>query len=202
MPSKSRPGQRPVGAGFSQTTLRLSAKAEWLVCDESMCQPDVVDLELELPVADKPPEPDARWTALFEKAERRHPKPADEAFSAYWRGGKVVLRVDMDVSDAHLEFFPSTAGQIAHYADQPLSWSGGVYLLELTPEGEPDQLRGLLVINGERGFRVDLDRIHAEPASFPLHLVAVGVLVLGAAVLILRRRKSPPVPAGGQPERD
>ena len=192
-----------VPAGFSQTTLRLSAKAEWLVCDENMCLPDIVELELELSVADKPPEPDERWTALFLRAERQHPKAAAaEAFSAYWRDGKVVLRVDMDVRDAHLEFFPSTADQIAHYADQPLSWYGGIYLLELTPEGEPDHLRGVLVINRERGFRVDLDRIHPEAASFPLHLVAAGVLVLGAAVLILRRRRSRPVPAGGQPERD
>lgn len=180
-----------VPSGFSSKSLGLKVKAEWLVCDENMCVPGFVDLELTLPVSADAPKPDARWAAHFEKVSARLPGTAPRgAITAYESGGKLMLRADLGLAaGAKLEFFPYQARQIEHAAPQPVTRDGGATLLELTTESDLTHLRGVLVIDHGRTFRVDV-AVTEGRTSLPVVWISLGVLVLVVAVLVLRRKGS------------
>ena len=55
------------------TRVRIKAEVKWLACREA-CIPGKEAVELELPIAPQPAI-DARWSALFERAERERPRP-------------------------------------------------------------------------------------------------------------------------------
>ncbi|HEY8515311.1 MAG TPA: thioredoxin family protein [Candidatus Binatia bacterium] len=135
-------------------TLRLAARADWLVCKED-CIPGRADLTLELPVSGAPVERDWRWAGAFDEARAKLPRstPVQARIEAEQHDDRIELRI-ADAPDGEIVFFPLDPDLIENAAPQPLTREGGVATLALTPSQqrrEPaTRLRGTLV--AEHGF--------------------------------------------------
>ena len=95
--------------------VKVSAKAQWLVCRE-VCIPGEATLNLELPVRDKAGP--AKYTALFERAARETPKPGT-VVRAGRSAARLTLAFERD-SASSAEFFPYREGWLEAPAPQPL----------------------------------------------------------------------------------
>ena len=81
VPADARPGTR----------VRIEAEVKWLACREA-CIPGKDAVSIELPVAVQPAI-DARWSALFERAERERPRPATWRGRAELDGERIQIRL-------------------------------------------------------------------------------------------------------------
>lgn len=128
------------------TTLRLAAKATWLVCKEA-CIPGKVDLTLEVPVAAGPPAMDPVTEPLFQKAWTRIPRAA-EGWSARFSVDSANVVIDVTAPPGTvlpitgLEFFPKDGEVVENPPPPEISAAGEALtirlkrseLLEKTPE--------------------------------------------------------------------
>ena len=104
------------------TSVRLKARAEWLVCREQ-CIPGGADLELEMQSA-AGSEPDPRWAGLFARAQSDLPRATgDWHWSAYKTGGRldlVWLPPAGSAAPSRVQFFPYAEAVIEPAARQAL----------------------------------------------------------------------------------
>ena len=98
---------------------RLAARADWLVCKD-VCLPGGADLELTLPVVQGNPAPDARWTALFDKALAALPARVLTGVTATTSGGMIEITLPgaKAVTVQGVYLFPAIEGLVEHAAPQ------------------------------------------------------------------------------------
>ena len=144
---------------FEGSSARLTAKANWLVC-ERICIPESADLTLTLPVAPRgsAATPSAHAN-LFAQAERSIPSAGDWPAVFEQRPGSLTLKVAApELDPKHItaaEFFPDTWGPIEHAALQKIGWDDGGIAIEMKP-GELSgsgltSLSGVLVLTEQLG---------------------------------------------------
>ncbi len=159
-----------VPADISGKAVTLTARANWLVCNEDTCIPEHADLALPLPVGDGGA---SEHAAAIATARSALPTAASKlsgwAFAARREGNGAVI----DVLPANqsalmtLQFFPYEEGLIENSAAQPLTSASGVHRLMIAgaqqPVGEFNRAAGILVApagfggaDGPRAVEIDL----------------------------------------------
>ena len=138
--------------------MRLSAKAEWLEC-EDVCIPGGVELVLDLEVTEGSAKIDEKWVKAFSDARILLPlEDSGWEFAAIENNGQIMLQglspdwFDSDLGDVY--FFPYEYGLIDYAAQQKAEFKNGTLSLNLTrPEAaEKMVIEGILVSqNGWRG---------------------------------------------------
>lgn len=103
-------------------TQSLSAKASWLVCEET-CIPEQADLTLTLPVSLEPTQPDySEHQALFSQLRSELPKKVDIKGSYQLTDTEIIIEIPAaiipGIKIAQLEFYPVTKGIIKNPAKQ------------------------------------------------------------------------------------
>ncbi len=134
------------------TTVSLSGRAEWLICEE-ICLPAHSDVEVTLPVADEASATSGRASA-FESARAKHPKRVGNWSVGAGRGGEgytLILRA-LDGTRPDLEeayFFPAEKSIVDPGAPQPVTRNGDTFTIALQQseyaQAPTDRLRGVLV---------------------------------------------------------
>ena len=167
-------------AELTWSRAELRATADWVVC-ERICMPATADVQLDLPVRNRPSAPDERWGPRVAAARARLPLA-----SAEWRlsasqtdSGYELHATPPDGWTGLLDgiyFFAIDPGVISYAALQPLSQDGGTFRLALArsefPVGTVSRIRGVAVLpegtawnsSGARALSVDLP-LETEPAS-------------------------------------
>ncbi len=145
------------------STVKLTAAADWLMCDE-MCVPGSAQLTLTLSISADAPKPDARWGAKIQAVVAALPV-ADPAWvvSASHDAKNVTLRVQpaagqpaVAPAPGDLHFF-SEDNFVAYDLPQVVKQEGGAYVLTLpiSPDATPGTKRLVGVLTAEKGWRPD-----------------------------------------------
>lgn len=164
----------------------LDLSADWLVC-EVECIPGNAELRLELPVRSTPPEPEPRFSALFEWADARQPQSVN--WPAMFSTESRTLSVRVDGADAPepegWEFFPANDNVVDHAAEAFVVVDNGLVQvsqrLSTFFSRAPEQLDFLLV-HADSGTAY---RLSAEPGDLATAGAAESLESPPALVLIL-----------------
>ncbi len=172
----------------------IRADTHWLVCEEH-CIPESAVLDLSLPVAERPRDPDPTVAALF--AQARDALPLGVIEGAVLRETPGGLRLDVPLIDtpapSAARFFPSAWGLIEPAAEQPQRLvrdrAGDRIALDLTPgtafkTADPSGLLRIEDADGvTRSYELAPRRV-AAAVSKPSTAAALGLpLALGFALL-------------------
>ncbi len=127
-----------VPAGLAKgSTLPVSAKLDYLVCNPSLCVPESATVSTTLTVGDGAPDPAV--TAQFEAWRKALPRPLGSPATFEAKGGQFRLAVPLPASvalhDPHL--FAVTDGALNYAAPQRFSRDGDRLVIETTAAG-PD----------------------------------------------------------------
>jgi DsbC/DsbD-like thiol-disulfide interchange protein len=140
----------------AQGTLRLAARARWLVCNPEHCIPEQGELALALPAGRGAP---GKWGAAFDAIPLPQAAPAQWRLSARRDGDRVLLEAE-GVDGPALAFLPYEEGKVQHAAAQPLERAGAGVRLAIAvsqqPVGEFARLTGVLLTEGARAFEIDV----------------------------------------------
>lgn len=140
-------------------TVRIAARAKWLVCDPERCIPESGEVSLELAVGKGGP---SRWAAAFEAIELPRPPPAHWKLAARREANRVLLDIAGAgaVEAQPLLFFPFAEGKVQHAAEQPAERTADGMRLAIPaaaqPVGEWRRLAGVLATAGGRGYEIDV----------------------------------------------
>jgi thiol:disulfide interchange protein/DsbC/DsbD-like thiol-disulfide interchange protein len=117
----------------------ISARIDYIVCDEEGCYPEELEVPLQVPVTAKVAEADPRRADAFYETWARVPVEPEHGagweLGAVWRDDRLLLRakppagVLPDVDGVH--FFAGIPDLIDHSSPQRVSYHSGVLLLEL-----------------------------------------------------------------------
>ena len=185
-----------VPADVADKSVDISARANWLVCNEDTCIPEHADLKLSLPVGNGGSSPHAPAIA---KARATLPVAAStlEGWRFAARRGAKGAAIDVmprnGAAVAKLQFFPYDEGLIENSAPQPLTSAGGVQRLAVAaaqqPVGEFSRALGILVapegfggVTGPRAVEIDLP-FSAAPVPGAAGGTTNDALTLGLALL-------------------
>lgn len=159
-----------VPAAAAGSTVRISGRADWLVCHEA-CVPGEADLSIELPVVshsvDSAIDEASERRSLFERARRQIPVPlperaADLDLNMRWDAQTLEIR---SAGGERMEFFPhSTSGELPDRTGSCVT-KDGTLRLELV-SGEA--IRGVLRIWRKEGDR-RVDRVAIDLAPGKVH---------------------------------
>jgi len=150
---------------FAGKSLKIRAKADWLVCAD-VCEEGGVDQSIELPVSKAEPEADARWSAAFKAL--RAAQPTAPPAGALAAPSAAALRLDADrlgvKSTTEAYFFPRETGIVAYAKPQVLRWEKKAAILAFPPpetakKDRIERLVGVLVLRdgkARRAFAVDV----------------------------------------------
>ncbi|MDO9488827.1 MAG: protein-disulfide reductase DsbD family protein, partial [Sphingomonadaceae bacterium] len=159
-----------VPAGLAAgTPFPITAKFDWLVCDDEICVPEGATLTLNLVTGDGSADP-AR-TAAFAKARAALPRMVDWPARFSFVGDRFVLAVPF-AQAAKVRggyFFPSVEGAIGYAAPQAFGIAGNRLRLETAAESARDlkQVPGVLKLDVE-GYDEPLAfEIIAVPGDVP-----------------------------------
>jgi DsbC/DsbD-like thiol-disulfide interchange protein len=140
---------------------QIGAEVKVLVCRE-MCIPGKAQLSLTLPVKPQTAASDAQTAELFASARKAIPRPAP----ASWRisvtdaGDAFVLTARSGEHVAQADFFPSEESQVKDAAPQQFAAAPGGFRLTLRKSDQllkpVGRLRGVLVLQGDRGYTIDV----------------------------------------------
>ena len=177
-------------------TFVLDLSADWLVC-EVECIPGDAELRLELPVRGTAPQPEPRFSALFEWADTRQPRSV--SWPAIFSTESRTLSVRVDGADAlepgGWEFFPANDNVVDHAAEAFVVVDNGLVQvsqrLSTFFSRAPEQLDFLLV-HADSGTAY---RLSAEPGDLatagaaeslesPPALALILLLALAGGVLL------------------
>jgi len=154
------PMHAPAGLAAQQPA-RLIAEVKVLVCRE-MCIPGKAQVSLALSVKSQPPAPDARTRELFTATRKSLPRPAPAGwkFSAEDAKDSFVLTANIGQQVTQAVFFPLAESQMENAAPQVLQPAPAGFRLTLKKSDrllKPiDRLKGVLVLSGERAYRIDV----------------------------------------------
>jgi len=142
-------------------TLRLAARADWLVCEE-ICIPGDAELILELPVSKPAPAVDEAVAGLFAWADQRRPQPVDWPARFSTDSGQLSVQVEnATLTDATgWAFFSEDNNLVDHSTAPVLSAADGQLLVSqpLSPfvSHYPDALTFVLVDKpAGKAYRLD-----------------------------------------------
>ena len=147
-PADARPGE----------TVRLVARASWLVCEE-VCVPEQAALFIDMPVTAGPPAGDGAGGRLVARTLAEAPKPAGLQAGARLEGGALKLAVAggplRNVGGADAYFFPHSGDLIDHAKPQPVERGPQGLTLTLQPGyvlaaagALPPAVEGVLSVDG------------------------------------------------------
>lgn len=143
------------------TTVKLSADADWLMCDE-VCMPGNATVSLSLPVSADAPKPDARWHDKLAAVAAELPR-AVEAWkvSATHDDKNVTLTVTPNGKPEHtpkgLHFFADD-NYVAYELPQTVKDDGKggfVLTLPISPDAPKDAKKLLGLLTSENGWLAD-----------------------------------------------
>ncbi len=158
----------------ADTPLTLTARADWLVCQED-CIPETATLHLTLPVTTADSPRDSRWAEVFAMTRRALPGPSPWPVTVTADNARLVLTLNTSGVMAEdleaLHFFPYRYGVLENAAPQPMTRTRQAIQLELT-RGElrdipPQPLRGVLVAKARTpdGLQVQAVTVSAPPVA-------------------------------------
>jgi len=201
-----------VPAGLAAgATVPITAKAEWLVCEE-ICIPGDATFNVMLPASNEPAATDRNWGKSIQRTRDQLPRPLEGwKLDAYLRGDDLVLRLSgaqTRVPRIHnLTLFPDQEGWIGNASPQRMIRTAGGYELRVASappiRSKSGPLTGLIVAapglaQGVASATVEVavesagalaDGILEEPALSPFAdlglLVALGLAFLGGVILNL-----------------
>lgn len=137
-------------------TLKLAARARWLVCNPEHCIPESAELRLDLPV--RRGGVDAR-KASFAAIRLPQPVPAHWSLAARREGERVLFDIG-GAAAGTLLFFPYEEGKVQHAAPQQLERAAGRLRLAIPvsrqPVGQFTRLTGILVADGAHAYEVNV----------------------------------------------
>ncbi len=139
--------QVPAGLAAG-TAMPITAKAEWLVCEE-ICIPGDATLSFTLPVSKEPATADPKWAKAIERTREQLPRKLEGwNLDAYRRGDDLVLRLSsgqVRVARIHnLTLFPDQDGWIENAAPQRMIRTAGGYELRVASAAALRSKRGPL----------------------------------------------------------
>jgi thiol:disulfide interchange protein DsbD len=156
------------------TKAEIAAEVNWLACKES-CIPGQADLKISLPVHDKDPEFQRRWSRQFSDTRRKMPgKFGDWEISAVVKNDLVLLHIHppswFKSELTGIDFFPEQEGIIDLSKKQNVQKSEEAYVigiqLSLLSGELPSRLQGVLF--SEKGWSQSR-REHAMKIDIALH---------------------------------
>lgn len=169
------PAQLPVGS-----TVKLGAKAEWLVCKE-LCMPGEGEYAIELLAGAGPAQPDAEAAPLFAEARRRLPVPGNTQWPAEFsvEPRELVLSIGIPAgatvaAPTDVYFFVESEMTVEPSKPQAASVREGRLVVRIPRAEVEPQVPALLtgVLTAPGGFPPQWAdraiRIEARPASVPL----------------------------------
>ena len=185
-----------VPANFSDKTVTISARANWLVCSEDTCIPERADLALQLPVGGGGASAHA---AAIVATRAALPVAASKLTGWGFAARREAKGAVIDVLPANnaalttLQFFPYEEGRIENSAAQSLTSAAGVHRLTVTaaqqPIGEFTRAAGILVApagfggaGGSRAVEIDLP-FSGSVAPVAANGATNDALTLGLALL-------------------
>jgi thiol:disulfide interchange protein DsbD len=180
-------------------SLRLTARADWLVCKE-ICIPEGADLTLDLPVRAETAA-DPKWSGAIATARARLPGPLPGwKASAQGNGAQIALQLvappGYQGDPGALHFFPHAEGRIEPSPPQPLARDGARFTLTLpvasTLTGAFTRVAGVVTAandlgGGARAMTVDVPLSGAVVAGPKPALAAAPVLNVAAPVASVDR---------------
>ena len=139
-------------------TITLSARADWLEC-EDVCIPGGVDLEISLLVVKDNPVFNDKWVEVFSNARSMLPvKDTGWTFTSIENTTSIILQAkapDWFKGDlGKVNFFPFEFGVIEYNQKQEMSFEDGILTLNIKKPSDSDSMpiEGVLVAsNGWRG---------------------------------------------------
>ena len=198
------PSSTPVGS-----TLRLFAKADWLVCAE-ICLPASGDVAIELPVRASEPTT-TRWTSTIQATRDRLVRP-----STNWTlsarptrdGYALVAQIPSDVRRALRApyFIADSMTVVNHSAEQRVLWSHDSLRMEIVRSAiksrAPARLQGVLLgdaATGSPGWRIDVALSDVTPRVVAQSAFPDGATVqrTGGANMAVAARAVPPATREG-----
>ena len=167
-------------------TVRLAARATWLVCSDEHCIPQEADLALVLPVGKAAP---SAWAAALQRTRAALPVPAEGAwrFSATRAAGGVQLAVlpPTGISLAAPQFFPFDEGRIHNAGLQGFDGSRLTIPVSPQPVGPFNRVRGVL-LGGPQALEIDVPVVGgAVGGALPGFALALLFAFLGGLILNL-----------------
>jgi thiol:disulfide interchange protein DsbD len=149
----------------------ISGDVRWLVCRE-VCVPGQATLTLDLPVqASTTPNPITAET--FQRALDSLPKPlaASDHVDVHADAKNFYITLRTSERESQAEFFPLDQSQVANAAPQTVTPSrDGIQITVRKDEnlaGNPAQLRGVVVLGGNRAYLVAGTVVPGAPPSSP-----------------------------------
>jgi thiol:disulfide interchange protein DsbD len=148
-----------VPSRITQQKVTLSAEVQWLVCS-NVCVSAKASVSVDLAVRRAAPVPDAEVRSLFQTARRELPQPlpANWRVNATDEGTIFRIRLNAGSRIRQASFFPLDFNQVENAKPQnSVPLATGVELTVVKSEQllKPvRQLRGILVIDGGRAYRV------------------------------------------------
>ncbi|KAF3886697.1 MULTISPECIES: protein-disulfide reductase DsbD family protein [Nostocales] len=189
--------------------IQLSAKADWLVCEQE-CIPENATLNLNLEIAKDTPVPNTKWTKVFEKTRAALPQDSPWQSTARINGETLTLRVNARQLQANqikeVAFFPNEDGIISNAAPQKASFDkdGLTVQLERGNRSDVKQVSGVLVlqevldgqianqafaispwVNGSSRIATQLETAANPQAASPQLWKVLGLALLGGFALNL-----------------
>ncbi|GAB1543444.1 thioredoxin family protein [Scytonema sp. NUACC21] len=135
----------------TNNSIQLSAKADWLVCEQE-CIPENGNFNLNLKVTTDTPVTNTQWAKVFEKTRASLPQDSPWQSHARIDGETLILRVNAGQLQANqikeVAFFPYEDGIISNYAPQRASFDkdGLTIQLERGNRSDVNQVSGVLVL--------------------------------------------------------
>jgi thiol:disulfide interchange protein DsbD len=178
--------------------IRLAATVEWLECKD-VCIPGTTEVQLQLPVIEKPPAINSIWADKFLKAREQLPTPIkDWKIRVEDRQDTYVIQIDPPANFNDIlktiYFYPEELRVINYSAPQILKRSSQTYSLKIekaeSSTGTASQLLGLLSLQSVQGQAIHLQISPVVENAQQSHsswawLVAIFFAFLGGLILNL-----------------
>lgn len=131
------------------SSVPITAKAAWLVCDDQQCVPEDAELKLTLPMGDGTADPARR--DLFAAARAAMPIAVDWPVKFTTADDRFTLETPWELDDANVEevlFFPLEDGIISYTAAQDAQVADGKLRLSVPVGYKPDieRVTGVLTV--------------------------------------------------------
>ncbi len=149
-----------VPQNFTESSLPVKVKAEWLVCN-NICVPENAELSLDIPISETPAE--TQEFAIFATAQGARAGKLETPLS--FAIGKDTLDITLPAyiqDDAAIQFFPREQNQIIYARAQRIE--GHVLHIPRNADAEPiTALSGILTV-GDKAYEVRAEKSDAPPA--------------------------------------
>ncbi len=127
--------------------ITITGKADWVVCDHSVCTPDKATVSLTLGVADGAPGASAS-AARFETARAKLPQQPDWPARMYMDDGAVVFEIDTpeEVEIAPGAYLFPAVDEVVRYDSQSLSYRPGGVAVTMNAHPKADRQQAVPVL--------------------------------------------------------